>query len=294
MTPRTRVQVLLLALFTSVAGLVATRQPVRRRGRTGHRRRAADAGRSGNRHGQAAQRSALLRPRQPEAREARGAAARRARPDRFSKTTTSRGSRTSSSTWRSTARSTSRSTHIVSFIESLGMRFGADLNAYTSFDETVYMLQVPTDKPETLDRALLILEDWAHNVTFDPAEIDKERGVVMEEWRLRPRRGRAHDRTSCFPSCSRARATPTGCRSARRRSSRTFKPDQLKRFYKDWYRPDLMAVVAVGDFDGAAVENAGQDALRVDPGGGLAAAASGLRRARPCRHASTRSTPTRN
>ena len=74
---------------------------------------------------------------------------------------------------------------IVSFIESLGMRFGADLNAYTSFDETVYMLQVPTDKPETLDRALLILEDWAHNVTFDPAEIDKERGVVMEEWRLR-------------------------------------------------------------------------------------------------------------
>src|SRR6185295_16419884 len=74
---------------------------------------------------------------------------------------------------------------IVQFIESLGMRFGADLNAYTSFDETVYMLQVPTDKPGNMDRALLILEDWAHNVTFDPVEIDKERGVVMEEWRLR-------------------------------------------------------------------------------------------------------------
>src|SRR5262245_59065968 len=74
---------------------------------------------------------------------------------------------------------------IVSFIESLGMRFGADLNAYTGFDETVYMLQVPTDKPEVLDKALLVLEDWAHNVSFDPAEIDKERGVVMEEWRLR-------------------------------------------------------------------------------------------------------------
>src|SRR6266852_6329614 len=74
---------------------------------------------------------------------------------------------------------------LVSFIESLGMRFGPDLNAYTSFDETVYMLKVPTDKPETMDRALLILEDWAHNVSFDPVEIDKERGVVMEEWRLR-------------------------------------------------------------------------------------------------------------
>src|SRR5713101_8077242 len=62
---------------------------------------------------------------------------------------------------------------LVHFIESLGMRFGADLNAYTSFDETVYMLQVPTDKPETMDKALLILEDWAHNVSFDQNEIEK-------------------------------------------------------------------------------------------------------------------------
>src|SRR4029078_11732636 len=77
-----------------------------------------------------------------------------------------------------------KSDDIVQFIESLGMRFGADLNAHTSFDETVYTLQVPTDKPETMERAMLILEDWAHGLTFDPAEIDKERGVVMEEWRL--------------------------------------------------------------------------------------------------------------
>src|SRR5256885_1072133 len=74
---------------------------------------------------------------------------------------------------------------LTEFIESLGMRWGADLNAYTSFDETVYMLQVPTDKPEAMDKAIEILEDWAHNVSFDPIEIDKERGVVMEEWRLR-------------------------------------------------------------------------------------------------------------
>src|SRR5947199_4066407 len=73
----------------------------------------------------------------------------------------------------------------VSSMESLGMRFGADINAYTSFDETVYMLTVPTDKPAVLDRALLILEDWAHNVSFETEEFDKERGVVIEEWRLR-------------------------------------------------------------------------------------------------------------
>src|SRR5437879_2927152 len=73
---------------------------------------------------------------------------------------------------------------IISFMESLGMRFGADVNAYTSFDETVYMLTVPTDKPEMMDRALLILEDWAHNLSFDPPEVEKERGVVMEEWRV--------------------------------------------------------------------------------------------------------------
>ena len=113
---------------------------------------------------------------------------------------------------------------LVQFIESLGMRFGADLNAYTSFDETVYMLQVPTDKPETMDKALLILEDWAHNVTFDPAEIEKERGVVMEEWRARRGAGARMQSTRSFRSCSRARATPTGCQSANRRSSRAARP----------------------------------------------------------------------
>ena len=84
---------------------------------------------------------------------------------------------------------------IVQFLESIGMRFGPSVNAFTSFDETVYMLQVPTDKPEVLDKAFLILEDWAHNVSFDPAEIDKERGVIIEEWRLRRGAGaRMHDK----------------------------------------------------------------------------------------------------
>ncbi|HEX7295438.1 MAG TPA: insulinase family protein, partial [Pyrinomonadaceae bacterium] len=70
------------------------------------------------------------------------------------------------------------------FMQSLGVRFGAHVNAHTSFDETVYELQIPTDNPAVIDRSLLILEDFAHNVTFDPREIDQERGVILEEWRL--------------------------------------------------------------------------------------------------------------
>ena len=142
---------------------------------------------------------------------------------------------------------------IVSFIESLGMRFGADLNAYTSFDETVYSLQVPTDKPETMDRALLILEDWDHNVTFNQAEIDKERGVVMEEWRLGRGAG-SRTRDKIFPIMFKgsryANRLPIGTPEIIQNGT----PERIKKFYTDWYRPDLMAVVAVGDFDKSAVE----------------------------------------
>ena len=72
---------------------------------------------------------------------------------------------------------------LVDYLESIGMRFGPDINAYTSFDETVYMLQVPMDDPEMLSTAFQILVDWASAVLFDPEEVDKERGVVIEEWR---------------------------------------------------------------------------------------------------------------
>ncbi|MCK4296639.1 MAG: insulinase family protein, partial [Candidatus Marinimicrobia bacterium] len=84
---------------------------------------------------------------------------------------------------------------LIDYLESLGMRFGADLNAYTSFDETVYKLQVPTDDTETLEKGFQILEDWAHNLSFDEDEIDKERGVIREEWRLgRGAQGRMRDK----------------------------------------------------------------------------------------------------
>jgi zinc protease len=142
---------------------------------------------------------------------------------------------------------------IVSFIESIGMRFGADLNASTSFDETIYMLQVPTDKAEVLDRAMLVLEDWAHNVSFDPKEIDKERGVVMEEWRLRRGAG-ARLQEKQFPVLLAGSRYVTRLPIGTTDVIQHAKPDRLIKFYKDWYRPDLMAVIAVGDFDTAAME----------------------------------------
>jgi zinc protease len=142
---------------------------------------------------------------------------------------------------------------LVSFIESLGMRFGADINAYTSFDETVYMLTVPTDKPEAVARAFQVLEDWAHNVSFDPAEIEKERGVVLEEWRSGRGAGmRAAEKLFpvMFKGSRYANRLPIGLPEIIQNG----KPERLKQFYADWYRPDLMAVIAVGDFDKTVIE----------------------------------------
>jgi zinc protease len=141
----------------------------------------------------------------------------------------------------------------VTFLESLGMRFGPSVNATTNFDETVYMLQVPTEKPDVLDRAFLILEDWAHAQTFDPAEIDKERGVIREEWRLRRGAGARMQDTQLpimLKGSRYAGRIPIGTMQV----IDSFKPDRLKQFYADWYRPDLMTVIAVGDFDPVEIE----------------------------------------
>ena len=142
---------------------------------------------------------------------------------------------------------------IISFMESLGMRFGADVNAYTSFDETVYMLTVPTDKPEMMDRALLILEDWAHNLSFDPTEVEKERGVVMEEWRLGRGAG-MRMLNKIFPVLLNGSRYADRLPIGKPEIIQGGKQERLKQFYADWYRPDLMAVIAVGDFDKAAIE----------------------------------------
>src|SRR5438132_9534930 len=142
---------------------------------------------------------------------------------------------------------------IISFMESIGMRFGADVNAFTSFDETVYELTVPTDKPEVLDKALLILEDWAHNLTFDPTETEKERGVVMEEWRLGRGAG-MRMLQQIFPVILKDSRYADRLPIGKPEIIQNGKAERLKQFYADWYRPDLMAIVAVGDFDKAAVE----------------------------------------
>ncbi|MEQ9438653.1 MAG: insulinase family protein [Cyclobacteriaceae bacterium] len=136
---------------------------------------------------------------------------------------------------------------LVSVLQSAGVRFGAHLNAYTSFDETVYMLRMPT-ADTTLEKGLQILEDWAGGLSLDDEEIDKERGVVIEEWRL-GQGAQQRMRDEYFPKLlygSRyAERLPIGTKEI----LENFDYSTLKEFYQDWYRPDLMAVVVVGDVD---------------------------------------------
>jgi len=143
---------------------------------------------------------------------------------------------------------------LVNFLERVGMRFGADLNAYTSFDETVYMLTIPTDTARLVSSALDVLQDWASgSATFDAAELKKERGVVIEEWRTgRDASARVQNRQ--FPvmlqGSKYALRVPIGTKE----NLETFADSLAIKFYRDWYRPDLMTVIAVGDFDAAQME----------------------------------------
>lgn len=142
---------------------------------------------------------------------------------------------------------------LVSYLQSIGVKFGADLNAYTSFDETVYVLPVPAERPQDLDKAFLVLEDWAHGLTLNPEDIDKERDIVLEELRLGKGAGDRMQKVlmpKIYNGSRYADRLPIGQEAI----LRNFKPDAIRRFYRDWYRPDLMAVVAVGDVDPAQVE----------------------------------------
>jgi len=137
---------------------------------------------------------------------------------------------------------------LVNYLESTGVRFGSDLNAFTSYDRTVYMLTLPTDNADQFEKGLQVLEDWGHNVTYDDTEIDKERGVILEEWRLR--KG-AQDRVRKLHSPWIYYNSRYASRDIIGDTNIITKApyDALKRFYRDWYRPDLMGIVAVGDFD---------------------------------------------
>ncbi len=142
---------------------------------------------------------------------------------------------------------------LVDFLERVGMRFGSHLNAYTSFGETVYMLEIPMDDEEILSTAFRILLDWTSNIRFDAEEIDRERGVVIEEWRSRRgAQGRISDKQVpvIFHGSRYAERLPIGELEIIRTAPR----EEFLDFYRKWYRPDLMAVVAVGDFDSPSIE----------------------------------------
>jgi zinc protease len=141
---------------------------------------------------------------------------------------------------------------IVDFLSSLGLSIGPDANAATGYDDTQYTLRVPTDVPGVLDRALLVLEDWAQGATFDQSGIDHERAIVLSEWRMRLGAGeRTQDkiRRAQLEGSRYADRPPIGNPDVVARAQR----EQLTRFYRDWYRPNLMAVIVVGDVDRDAV-----------------------------------------
>src|SRR5258708_36568430 len=141
---------------------------------------------------------------------------------------------------------------ITEFLSSLGLSIGPDANAATSFDDTQYTLRVPTDVPGVLDRALLVLEDWAQGASFDQSGIDHERGIVLSEWRMHLGAGeRTQDkiRRVQLEGSRYADRSPIGKPETIEHAER----EQLTRFYSDWYRPDLMSVIVVGDVDRAAV-----------------------------------------
>lgn len=137
---------------------------------------------------------------------------------------------------------------LVSYLQSVGVKFGAHLNAYTSFDETVYMLSIPTDVDSIYETGFQIMEDWAHLVSYEAEEIDKERGVVLEEYRL----GEGADKRMLseylpvlMEGSRYAERLPIGKKDV----LENFDYEQARSFYRDWYRPDLMAIVVVGDID---------------------------------------------
>jgi zinc protease len=142
---------------------------------------------------------------------------------------------------------------LVNYLQKAGVRFGADLNAYTSFDETVYQLPLPTEDPALVSNGLLIMRDWAQEALLDSVEIEKERGVVLEEERLGKGAGERMSRRMYPMLLNHSRYAdriPIGLDSILIH----FRPGTIRSFHHDWYRPDLQALIIVGDIDAAAME----------------------------------------
>ncbi len=136
---------------------------------------------------------------------------------------------------------------LVAYFEKIGMNFGGDLNANTGFDRTMYLITVPTDNKKLTETGVQILEDWLHNISFDPAELEKERGVIHEEWRVY-RGAQERSQRKHFPillhNSKWAQRLPIGDTAVILHAPR----QRFLDYYNTWYRPNQTTVIAVGDF----------------------------------------------
>ena len=140
------------------------------------------------------------------------------------------------------------------FLEGLGMRFGPDLNAYTSFDETVYQLELPADDPEVIEKGFLVLQDWADGIRIDPEALNRERLVVREEWRMRQgaqTRIRDAQISRLLEGSRYAERFPIGKMDVVMNIS----AEGVRDFYQRWYHPGLMGIAVVGDINAGEAES---------------------------------------
>ncbi|MDR1725015.1 MAG: insulinase family protein, partial [Bacteroidales bacterium] len=153
---------------------------------------------------------------------------------------------------------------LIDQLEKKGIVFGADINAYTSFDETVYNLQLPIEDTSMLDMGLKILDGWAGGALMTGKEIDDERGVIIEEWRMHQggsERMREKTWKIMLQGSKYAERLPIGTLEW----LQNFQYSDIRGFYKKWYRPDNMAVIIVGDFDADVMEQKVKDFFEMMP-----------------------------
>ncbi len=143
---------------------------------------------------------------------------------------------------------------LVGFLESVGMTFGAHTNAYTSCEETVYQLQIPTNDTSVIRKGVQILHDWAENIRFDTLETNKERGVVVEEWRLQEQGVAGRLRRQTLPILWEGLIHQTRLPIGKKAIIDTFRLQRVRDFYETWYRPSRMAAIVVGDIDPRRIE----------------------------------------
>ena len=143
---------------------------------------------------------------------------------------------------------------MLDYLQDNGIKFGTNINAYTSFDETVYYISdIPTTNVNLMDSALLVLHDWSSAIALEDEELENERGVIREEWRTR---GSAQQRLweqllpGMYPGSKYAKRMPIGSIDV----INNFKPEEIRAYYHKWYRPDLQGIIVVGDFDADEME----------------------------------------